>query len=84
VAVPLQPWLGDDRPWVALAACRGADPGLFFADGDGDRTGVARRICGGCPVRDECLEWALEARATFGVWGGTTEQERRRLLRHSA
>ena len=42
------------------------------------------RICAGCAVPEECLEWALTARAAFGVWGGTTEQERRRLLRRSA
>jgi WhiB family redox-sensing transcriptional regulator len=84
VAIALHHWLDEQRPWVALAACRRADPALFFSDGDGDGTAVALRICAGCPVQQECLEWALTARATFGVWGGTTEQERRRLLRRSA
>jgi len=84
VAIPLQPWLDDDRPWVGFAACRDADPELFFTDGNGDGTAVALRICAGCPVQGECLDWALLARAAFGVWGGTTEQERRRLQRRSA
>jgi WhiB family redox-sensing transcriptional regulator len=76
--------MDDDRPWVALAACRDADPEVFFSNGDAAGTAVALRICAGCPVAEECLEWALLARASFGVWGGTTEQERRRLLRRSA
>ena len=84
MAIPLQHWLEEQRPWAAFAACRDSDPDLFFADGNGERTAVALRICAGCPVRDECLEWALAARASFGVWGGTTEQDRRRLVRRSA
>ena len=84
MAIPLHQWLDDERPWVAFAACRDADPELFFAGSDGGDTGMARRICAGCAVQDECLEWALAARASFGVWGGTTEQERRRLMRRSA
>jgi len=84
VAIPLHHWLDDERPWAAFAACRDADSGLFFADGDGEGTAVALRICAGCPVQVECLEWALTARAQFGVWGGTTEQDRRRLVRRSA
>jgi WhiB family redox-sensing transcriptional regulator len=76
--------MDDDRPWVALAGCREADPEIFFSDGDAEGTAVALRICAGCPVAEECLEWALLARASFGVWGGTTEQDRRRLLRRSA
>lgn len=84
MAIRLHHWLEEERPWVSLAACRDADPGLFFAEGNGDGTAVALRICAGCPVSDECLEWALAARAAFGVWGGTTEQDRRRLQRRSA
>ena len=84
MAIPLQQWLGDERPWVAHAACRGADPSLFFAEAVGAGGEVALRICGGCPVQSECLEWALTAHASFGIWGGTTEQDRRRLVRRSA
>jgi WhiB family redox-sensing transcriptional regulator len=76
--------MDDERPWVALAACRDADPELFFSDSNGEGTAVALRICAGCAVAEECLEWALAARAAFGVWGGTSEQDRRRLQRRSA
>lgn len=73
----------DERPWAALGACRDADPDLFFPGPDGD-PGEAVRICRGCPVLEECREWALETRVAFGVWGGLTERDRRRLLRRSA
>ena len=73
----------DGRPWAAYAACRGADPDLFFP-GEGEDAEAAVRICGGCPVRAECLEWALETRVRYGVWGGTTERDRRRLVRRTA
>lgn len=73
----------DERPWAAFASCRGADPDLFFPSGEGDPRD-ALRICSGCPVKDACLDWALETRVRFGIWGGKTERERRRLLRRSA
>lgn len=73
----------DDRPWAAFGSCRGEDPDLFFPGPDG-APDQAIRICNGCPVKDECLDWALEARISYGVWGGRTERERRRLLRRSA
>jgi WhiB family redox-sensing transcriptional regulator len=76
-------WMPDERPWAGLAACRDADPDLFFPGPDGD-TAAAVRICRGCAVRDYCLEWALEQRVQYGVWGGATERERRRMLRRSA
>ncbi len=73
----------DERPWVAYGACRGADPDLFFPGNDDDH-GEALRICRGCPVQEECLDYALSARERYGIWGGTTARERRRLLRRSA
>lgn len=73
----------DERPWAAYAACRQADPDLFFP-AEGDDAAVALRICRGCPVRAECLEWALDSRVRYGVWGGTTERDRRRLQRRTA
>ncbi len=73
----------DDRPWAAYAACRNVDSGLFFPGPEGDPT-PALRVCAGCAVAPECLEWALETRQRFGVWGGATERDRRRLLRRSA
>lgn len=71
----------------ARAACRGADPELFFAP---DREGPARRlereqaakaICATCEIRDLCLSWALGVNEHEGVWGGLSEDERRALRR---
>jgi WhiB family redox-sensing transcriptional regulator len=63
------------------AACRDADPELFFPEGAGWRAlqeaAQAKRICAVCPVRDLCLNWALLHGAAFGIWGGRTEHERR-------
>lgn len=65
--------------WRAAARCRTADAeGLFVT---GARQRAAREICRACPVRTECLAHALDHRIEFGVWGGTTERERRALLR---
>jgi WhiB family transcriptional regulator, redox-sensing transcriptional regulator len=71
--------------WRADAACRDADPELFFPDGD---TGPARAhvktaklICRGCPVSATCLSWALASGQEAGIWGGLTEDERHRLRR---
>lgn len=73
----------DERPWAAYAACRTADPDLFFPSED-DVAPEAIRICRGCPVQEACLDWALEARIRYGVWGGATERDRRRMVRRSA
>jgi WhiB family redox-sensing transcriptional regulator len=73
----------DERPWAARAECRGEDPALFFPGPDDD-TSAALSICARCPVRRECLEYAIEARERFGIWGGTTERQRRRMVRRSA
>ncbi len=66
--------------WQKDAACRDADPELFFSTAEPDRA-AALEMCNSCPVRLECLEHALETRETYGIWGGTDEQERKRLLR---
>ncbi len=73
----------DERPWAAYAACRGVDPDIFFP-AEGDDGAAAVKICQGCPVQAACLEWALDSRVRYGVWGGTTEGDRRRLSRRSA
>ena len=52
-----------------------------IASSDGVGVDVARRMCAGCPVRAECLEYALLHRIPQGVWGGASERERRRILR---
>lgn len=66
--------------WMVDAKCRGVDPADFFPS-DGLGVDRARRICEGCTVRAECLEYALEFRVEHGVWGGASERERRRILR---
>ena len=74
----------DERPdnyvWMLRAKCRGISPSEFFPS-DGVGVEVAQRICDDCPVRLECLEYALENRIEHGVWGGASERERRRILR---
>jgi WhiB family redox-sensing transcriptional regulator len=70
----------EDRSWQDRANCLGVDPDLFFP-GRGESTQEAKAICAGCVVRDECLEQALARPEKFGIWGGTSERERRRLRR---
>ena len=74
--------------WQFSAACRGTDTALFFAPNYFERKGEkdgrearAKAICARCPVRIECLEYALKIREPHGVWGGMNEVERRTLLR---
>ena len=74
----------DHRPdWRDHAACRDADPELFFPDGDLRsalaQVKTAKLICRGCPVSATCLSWALDSNQEAGIWGGLTEDERRRL-----
>jgi WhiB family redox-sensing transcriptional regulator len=69
---------GLDWSWQSQAACRGADPALFFPETE-EGAEPARAICRTCPVRVECLAFALEAGERFGVWGGMTERERAAL-----
>ncbi len=66
--------------FMDLGSCRGVDPDIFFPD-RGESLSPAKAICAECIVRDECLEYALDNRERFGVWGGTSERERRRLRR---
>jgi WhiB family redox-sensing transcriptional regulator len=73
--------------WQLAAACRDADPAVFFyldnerGEPRTDRVRAAKKVCRRCPVRARCLNYALEARETHGIWGGYTEDERRRLRR---
>lgn len=66
--------------WRDLGACRGLDPEVFFPESD-EEADVAKNICATCDVRVACLEHALSSREKVGVWGGTTERERRRIVR---
>jgi WhiB family redox-sensing transcriptional regulator len=68
------------RTWADRANCRGVDPDLFFPD-RGEPTRHAKEVCRGCEVRDECLGYALASGQKFGIWGGTSERERRLLRR---
>jgi WhiB family transcriptional regulator, redox-sensing transcriptional regulator len=66
--------------WMLGARCRDLPPVIFFPS-DGVGVEVARHYCAECPVRAECLEFALGHRIDHGVWGGSSERERRRILR---
>jgi WhiB family transcriptional regulator, redox-sensing transcriptional regulator len=72
------------RPdWRDNAACRDADPDVFFPDGDvrfaQAQVRTAKLICRECPVSVTCLSWVLASGHESGIWGGLTEDERRRL-----
>ncbi|MEX0833999.1 MAG: WhiB family transcriptional regulator [Actinomycetota bacterium] len=71
--------------WVHKAKCREEDPELFFPIGTtgpaADQVDAAKAICMICPVRLDCLEWALATGQDAGVWGGMSEEERRALRR---
>jgi WhiB family transcriptional regulator, redox-sensing transcriptional regulator len=69
-----------DIEWQLRAACRPEPIERFYAN-DPEDVRSALEICRGCPVRVECLEAAVARGEWFGVWGGTTERERRRLIR---
>lgn len=70
-----------DRPsfWAA-GACRELPP-EWFHPGRGESTRDAKAVCATCPVRPECFEWAVTRPEKFGIWGGTSERERRRIRR---
>ncbi|MFJ9829597.1 WhiB family transcriptional regulator [Streptomyces sp. NPDC101160] len=69
--------MGED--WIENAVCRATDADDLFVDGAAQNE--AKAICTFCPVRTECLAYALDSRIEHGIWGGMTERERRRLLR---
>ena len=68
--------------WQADALCSQTDPEAFFPE-KGGSTREAKRICQQCEVRSECLEYALTNDERFGIWGGLSERERRRLRRRA-
>lgn len=68
--------------WQELGSCKDADPDLFFPE-RGSPGDSAKRVCVTCPVRIECLEYALANGERYGVWGGLTERERTRLRRRA-
>jgi WhiB family transcriptional regulator, redox-sensing transcriptional regulator len=69
----------DERPeWMADGACNGTDPSLFFPE-RGESLAAPRSFCARCPVRETCLDYALDHRILHGVWGKTSERQRREL-----
>ena len=73
LSLPLTP-----DQWQDRALCAQTDPEAFFPE-KGGSTREAKKICLGCEVRHECLDYALEHDERFGIWGGLSERERRRL-----
>jgi WhiB family transcriptional regulator, redox-sensing transcriptional regulator len=73
-----------DGDWRSRGACSSADPELFFpmssVGPSAEQLNRAKMVCTRCPVRAECLEFALATHQVHGVWGGTSEDERRRIL----
>jgi WhiB family transcriptional regulator, redox-sensing transcriptional regulator len=71
--------------WRAAGACLSADPELFFPIAEGSaadrQTSAALRVCAGCAVRQECLDFAMATGEAYGIWGGTTPDERIRARR---
>jgi WhiB family transcriptional regulator, redox-sensing transcriptional regulator len=75
----------NDSAWRLDAACAHMDTLIFFPVGEtGPVTGqveLAKKICASCPVREQCLEFAIATIQNDGIWGGTTEDERRLIKR---
>ena len=69
--------------WQDRAACFGVDSDIFFPVTE-DEAGPALTFCNSCRIKEECLAWALKNGERYGVWGGLTEQQRRRLQRRVA
>ena len=81
--------LGDALPteWQQQGLCRATDSSVFFAPMTFEhkpereaREAKAKLICAACPVRGQCLDWALAVREPYGVWGGCSESERKQIL----
>lgn len=68
--------------WEPYGACLGCDPALFFPE-RGSPCQQAKAVCAGCPVQRECLEFAVRTNQQFGIWGGLSRRERRRLRGHN-
>ncbi|MGH3436879.1 MAG: WhiB family transcriptional regulator [Sciscionella sp.] len=72
----------EEQEWQEQALCAQTDPEAFFPE-KGGSTRDAKRICSGCEVRSECLEYALAHDERFGIWGGLSERERRKLKKRA-
>lgn len=69
--------------WTEQAACRGTDIEIFYAATPAEEA-EALSICASCPVRAQCLDYAIRNRETYGIWGGATPEQRRRMRRERA
>lgn len=90
-ATVARPEWDEDTTWQDRALCRGANADLFFAPHHLEkkeerelREGQAKSVCARCPVRQECLDFALAVREPHGIWGGLNETERRQILTRRA
>ncbi len=73
----------DEMGWQEKALCAQTDPEAFFPE-KGGSTREAKKVCLSCEVRADCLDYALKNDERFGIWGGLSERERRRIRRASA
>ena len=74
--------LNAELEWQSRAACVSQSDADFFPERGGKRdVAAAKAVCAGCPVRAECLDYALDMRVRFGIWGGLTTPERRDAAR---
>jgi WhiB family redox-sensing transcriptional regulator len=80
--IELAQLLAPEQDWRDDALCAQVDADLWFPE-KGGPTRDAKKICMGCTVRVECLEWALDNEERFGIWGGKSERERRRLVKQA-
>lgn len=71
-----------ERSWQERSLCAQTDPEAFFPE-KGGSTREAKKVCVGCEVRAECLEYALANDERFGIWGGLSERERRKLKKRA-
>ncbi len=78
--VSLADLLGERPTWQDAGLCPQTDPEAFFPE-KGGSTREAKKICKLCPSKADCLSWALERREQYGIWGGLSERERRRISR---
>lgn len=67
-----------ERAWMELGNCRGMDADLFFPE-RGEAVNQAKAVCVGCEVKEQCLQYALANSEHFGIWGGSSERERRMM-----
>jgi WhiB family redox-sensing transcriptional regulator len=70
-----------NRDWVAKANCLGIETSLFYPDRGSEKAHDAKNVCYGCAVREECLSYALKIGERYGIWGGTSERQRKKIRR---